>query len=119
MVFYTNTRRSAASSLSFSSGVPTVKRKQLAKSGCMAATFFTSTPWAFSAAKTAALPPTLAGTRSKIILARLGNTVVWGKVANSTNRRSRSAQMACAWRANSPSCSSANRAHSAVSKFTL
>ena len=58
----------AASNKRFSSTVPTVRRRQLAKSGCRDDTFLTSTLRCFSPTK----QRSASGTRSRIMLASLG-----------------------------------------------
>ncbi len=53
---------------SFSSGVPTVRRRQFSSRGCILETFFTRTLRAFIASKS----PAASGTRVRIMLASLG-----------------------------------------------
>src|SRR5574343_205476 len=105
----------AASIWVFSSGVPTVTRRQPASSGCRPETFLISTPRALMPANIAAG----SGTRTRTMLASLGKGVTPGSAAKAAWMRARSARMTAAWRRYSSSCSSANSAASALSTLTL
>src|SRR5574337_753024 len=105
----------AFSICTFSSGVPTVRRRQFASSGCRPSTFFTSTPCAFMPAKTRFA----SGTRTRIMLASLGKGSQPGSWCSRRCKASRCSRITAAWRANSSACSSANSVASALSTLTL
>ena len=104
------------SASSSSAALPTVRRRQLAKSGCRALTFFTNTPRAFIAAWVRAA----SGTRSSTIFASEGQTFSTCSMAcKAATRAVRWAHSSCAWAANTSACSSANRAASLFNTLTL
>src|SRR6185369_6264552 len=85
----------------FSSAVPTVRRRQSARSGWSPSTFLTRTPRDFIPSNTAAAR----GTRTRIMFASLAKAVTPGVAASSLCSRARSPRSSAAWRANSPAFS--------------
>ncbi len=99
----------------FSSGVPTVRRRQLASSGCNPAMCLTSTPRAF-------MPSNArfeSGTRTRIMFASLGNGVTPGCAASADMSLARSLRRIVACAAKTSACSSPKSAASALSALTL
>ena len=83
---------SAASICAFSSAVPTVRRRQLASSGCILETFLTSTLRSLHARRRSLAA---SGTRTRIMLASLGKACTPGSCASaSSSRRALRAQIA-------------------------
>src|SRR4051812_23248225 len=105
--------RSAATSIRFSSGVPTVMRRQSLVAGPFR--FFTSTPRLIRPACTRSA----SGTRIRMKFACEGNTVAPGSAASAVDRCSRSTRICSACASSTSSRSSRKHAAACVSTFTL